>query len=113
MSDEQEAPVGSRAAGGCMLAGLVTMALGVIFAISREAGVLALWATGAGALYATARRRMSDSSATPPPEGATPLDGVTADQGDAGSEGAGSREGMSIIPDPEQPGRWIVAHHYH
>ncbi|MFJ5804852.1 hypothetical protein [Streptomyces sp. NPDC093093] len=112
MSDEEEIAKGSRAAGGCVLAGLVVAALAVVFALSREAGVLALWAAGAGGVYVAARRRMSDSSATPPPEGAAPLDGEHADQSDDNAEGAGTREGMSIIPDPNQPGRWIVAHHY-
>lgn len=112
MSDEPEAPERSRAAGGCVLVGLAALALAVVFAISREAGVLALWVSGAAALYVAARSRVSDSSATPPPEGVAPLGDEHADQSGAGPEGAGSREGLLIIPDPQKPGRWIVAHHH-
>lgn len=61
----EDAP--SRAAGACVLAVLAGVALAVVFAVSVEAGILAVWVAGGSAVWWSARRRMSDSSATPPP----------------------------------------------
>jgi len=58
----------SRAAGGCVLMVLVGAATAVVFAVSPTVGVLALWAIGAVTLWRAADRRVSDSSATPPPQ---------------------------------------------
>ncbi|NEA67535.1 hypothetical protein [Streptomyces sp. SID12488] len=64
--DSSEEP--SRTAGACVLVILAGAVTAVVFAASPTVGVLALWAVGAGLLWRTARRRMSDSSATPPPQ---------------------------------------------
>ncbi|MFI8104719.1 hypothetical protein [Streptomyces sp. NPDC086023] len=73
---EEERP--SPVAGGCMLVGLACVILAAVFAVSPEAGVLAVWAVGAGAVVWAVRRRVSDSSATPPPEGVAPSGDVFA-----------------------------------
>jgi hypothetical protein len=57
----------SRAAGGCVLVALSGVALAVMFAASVAVGVLAVWVVGTVSLWRAARRRVSDSSATPPP----------------------------------------------
>jgi hypothetical protein len=57
----------SPAAGACVLVVLGVGALAVVYAVSPTAGVLTVWAVGFVALVRSARRRMSDSSATPPP----------------------------------------------
>ncbi|GAA0359084.1 hypothetical protein PV735_11305 [Streptomyces turgidiscabies] len=62
----------SRTAGACVLVVLVGAVTAVVFAVSPTVGVLALWAVGILALWRTARRRMSDSSATPPPQADRP-----------------------------------------
>ncbi|MFJ2259941.1 hypothetical protein ACIOKD_16635 [Streptomyces sp. NPDC087844] len=62
---EPEEP--SRAAGACVLVVLAGVVTAVVFAVSTDAGVIALWAVGLFALWRAARR-MSDSSATPPPK---------------------------------------------
>lgn len=58
----------SQVAGACVLVVLGGVAAAVVFAVSREAGVLSLWVVGAASLWRSARR-VSDSSATPPPRG--------------------------------------------
>lgn len=58
----------SRAAGACVLVVLVGVTTAAVFAVSPTAGVLALWAVGTVLLWRSARRRVSDSSATPPPQ---------------------------------------------
>ncbi|SCD61510.1 hypothetical protein [Streptomyces sp. PpalLS-921] len=72
--EEPEAPVeGSHGAGVITLAVLGAGAAAGVYAASPEAGVLGLWAVGAGALWRSCkRRRMSDSSAPPPPPPARP-----------------------------------------
>ncbi len=67
--EEPEEP--SRAAGGCVLVVLGGGAAAVVFAVSPEAGVLAVWVVGAVAVWRAARRRMSVQGAAnpaPPPE---------------------------------------------
>jgi hypothetical protein len=61
----------SAAAGACVLVVLVGLAVAVLFAVSKVAAVLALWVAGGFLLWRSARR-MSDSSATPPPRGVAP-----------------------------------------
>jgi len=67
----------SRAAGGCVLIVLVGVVTAVVFAVSATAGVLCVWVVGAVLLWHSARR-MSDSSATPPPRGVAPRGDVSA-----------------------------------
>lgn len=67
----------SRAAGACVLVVLAGVVTAVVFAISPTAGVLSAWMVGALALWRSARR-MSDSSATPPPRGVALDSGVNA-----------------------------------
>ncbi|MEU3033512.1 hypothetical protein [Streptomyces griseoaurantiacus] len=57
----------SRAAGGCVLLVLAGAPVAAVWAASPEAGVLVVWVAGALLLWRAAHRRMSDSSATPPP----------------------------------------------
>jgi len=68
----------SRAAGGCVLVVLGGGATAVVFAVSPEAGVLAVWTVGVLAVWRAARRRVSDSSATPPPREVPPSGDVYA-----------------------------------
>ena len=62
-----EAVERSPLAGGCVLLVLGGGALAGVWAASAEAGVLAVWAAGGIAVWRSARRRVSDSSAPPPP----------------------------------------------
>ncbi|MEU3620619.1 hypothetical protein ABZ725_51545 [Streptomyces sp. NPDC006872] len=62
----------SRTAGGCVLAVLAGAAAAALFAVDEALGVLTLVTVGWVAVWRSARRRMSDSSATPPPRGADP-----------------------------------------
>lgn len=57
----------SRTAGACVLVVLAGVAVAAVFTVSPTAGVLALWAVGTVLLWRAADRRVSDSSATPPP----------------------------------------------
>jgi hypothetical protein len=68
----EESEERSAAAGACVLVVLGAAPLAAMFAVSDVAGVLAVWVVGAVALWRAARRRMSDSSATPPPEEGRP-----------------------------------------
>jgi hypothetical protein len=68
----------SRTAGGCVLLMLAGVTTAAVFAASEVAGILALWIVGTLLLWRAARRRMSDSSATPPPRGVTPSGDVVA-----------------------------------
>jgi hypothetical protein len=61
----------SRAAGACVLVVLGGLVDAVAWAVDEAAGVLLLVAVGVFALWRSARR-MSDSSATPPPERGRP-----------------------------------------
>jgi len=63
--EEREEP--SQTAGACVLVALAGVAVAVLFAVSYIVAVLTLWAVGALLLWRAARRRVSDSSATPPP----------------------------------------------
>ncbi len=67
--DEPEEP--SRAAGACVLVFLTGVVVAVAFAIDEAVGVLLLVAVGTVALWRSARR-LSDSSAPPPPEEGRP-----------------------------------------
>jgi hypothetical protein len=65
---EDEPERRSAAAGGCVLVVLGGVPLAVVWAVSAEAGVIAVWVVGVVAVWWSARRRVSDSSATPPPD---------------------------------------------
>lgn len=67
MGAPEETEERSPAAGVLVLAVLGGVALAVVFAASDVAGVLAVWVVGVAAVWWSARRRMSDSSPTPPP----------------------------------------------
>ncbi|MGW3650231.1 hypothetical protein [Streptomyces sp. NPDC000878] len=67
----------SRAAGGCVLVVLAGVTVAAVFVASPTVGILSLWIVGALLLWRSARR-MSDSSATPPPEGVAPSGDVFA-----------------------------------
>ncbi|MFJ4617407.1 hypothetical protein [Streptomyces sp. NPDC088812] len=99
----------SRAAGGCVLVVLGGAAAGALFAIDEAVGVLAVVGAGWFALWRSARR-MSDSSATPPPGGAAPLDGEEAGHSVGDGTTLVRREGMLIYltPDPDNPVRTHV-----
>jgi hypothetical protein len=68
----------SRAAGACVLVVLSGIVVAVTFRLSATVGILALWLVGTVALWRAARRRMSDSPATPPPRGVAPSGDVYA-----------------------------------
>ncbi len=57
----------SRAAGACVLVVLAGVLVAVAFAVDEAAGVLLIVTAGGVALWCSVRR-VSDSSATPPPE---------------------------------------------
>ncbi|WP_069773046.1 hypothetical protein [Streptomyces sp. LUP30] len=56
----------SRAAGGCVLVVLAAVVVGAAFAVDEAVGVLGVVVAGTVALWRCARR-VSDSSAPPPP----------------------------------------------
>ncbi|MFM9566134.1 hypothetical protein [Streptomyces turgidiscabies] len=68
MGAPEEPEERSAAAGVCVLVVLGGAATAAVFAVSAVAGVLAVWAVGTLLLWRSARRRVSDSSATPPPQ---------------------------------------------
>ncbi|MGW5130373.1 hypothetical protein [Streptomyces sp. NPDC004135] len=75
--EERGAPVEeperrSGVAGGCVLVVLGGVPLAVVWALSVEAGVLAVWVAAVVAVWWSARRRVSDSSAPPPPREGRP-----------------------------------------
>jgi hypothetical protein len=86
--EEPEEP--SRTAGWCVLVVLATVVVAVVFALSPTAGVLTVWVAGTVALW-RAVRRMSDSSATPPPQAAAPESDIDA---------AHRRKGARAVFDP-------------
>jgi hypothetical protein len=75
-AEEPDEP--SRTTGGCVLFALAGVVTAALFAASEAAGILALWAVGALALWRATDRRVSDSSATPPPRGVAPTGDVYA-----------------------------------
>ena len=69
-AEEEREP--SRAAGACVLVVLGGAVLATVFAVSPDAGVLTVWVVGGVAVWRCARRRVSVSSAPPPPEEGRP-----------------------------------------
>lgn len=74
---EEEPEESSGTAGACVLVVLAAVVVAVTFRLSATVAVLTLWLAGVLALWRSARR-MSDSSATPPPRGAAPSADVFA-----------------------------------
>ncbi|MGW8746525.1 hypothetical protein [Streptomyces sp. NPDC055794] len=92
--EESEEP--SRAAGVLVLFLLGTVALGVAFAVSDAAGILATVAAATVATWWTVRRPVSDSSATPPPG-----------EGRPSCRECRGHELLSAAPSQTQKGMWI------
>lgn len=90
---EPEEP--SRAAGACVLVVLVGGVTAVVFVISMTVGVLSVWAVGTALLWRSARRCVSDSSATPPPPSSG--DVFAGHSGEIARVQEGPGEGMWIL----------------
>lgn len=75
MDEPDKAP--SKATGACVLVALLVIAAAAVFAVSQTAGVLLTWSLGTFLLWRSARR-VSVSSAPPPPEGVAPPEDVYA-----------------------------------
>ncbi|MGW2044655.1 hypothetical protein ACWCPF_05660 [Streptomyces sp. NPDC001858] len=99
----------SRAAGGCVLVVLAATAAGAAFAIDEAVGILAVVLVGWGALYRSARR-MSDSSATPPPGEDRPSCRECAGHEVVSVTPLTGQKGMSIykVELPDRPGHTHV-----
>jgi hypothetical protein len=66
--EEVEAePEGSPVAGACVLIALGGAALAVIYAVSPDAGIFAIWATGMFAMWRVARSVRRAPNPAPPP----------------------------------------------
>lgn len=90
----EEAPSrASRAAGGCVLAGLGLAPVAVVFAVSPDAGVLTVAGLGTAALWWSVRRTPNHSP--PPPK---PLPPETKPQ-------------FTVVDDPDNPARSHVVWH--
>lgn len=102
----EEEPEPSAAAGGCVLFLLGCAPVAVVFAVSYVAGILTVWAVGMLLLWRAARRRVSNSSATPPPEGGRPTCHVCAGHSVADVTPLGTEKGMLIYKTslPDRPG---------
>ncbi|MEW2570479.1 hypothetical protein [Streptomyces sp. NPDC047070] len=95
----------SRAAGACVLAVLVGIVVAVSFAVSDAAGVLFVWGAGLAVLWWRVRR-MSDKSATPPPERGHPSCRKCAGQSPLSVTPSETQKGMLIYSFdlPKRPG---------
>lgn len=91
-SEPPEEP--SRTAGACVLVVLAGVVTAVVFALSPTAGVLSVWVVGVVALWRSARR-LSDSSATPPPPSSGDVFAAHSDEIERVQEGPG--EGLTIL----------------
>ncbi len=97
MSEEQP----SRTAGACVLVVLAGVVVAVAFAVDEAAGVLLVITAGTVALWRSARR-VSDSSATPPPASEPPSGDVYArETGHAREVRRTAGEGYLIFPEIE------------
>jgi hypothetical protein len=99
----------SRATSGCVLVALAGGAVAGLFAVDEAAGVLGVMAAGTFALWRSARR-MSDSSATPPPGEDRPSCDVCAGQTSVTVAPLEGQKGMWIyrIDLPDRPGHTHV-----
>ncbi|MEV6752367.1 hypothetical protein [Streptomyces sp. NPDC051214] len=86
----------SRTAGGCVLLVLAVVLVAVVFMVSPTVGLLALWAVGTLLLWRAARR-MSVSSATPPPRGVAPDSDIDAARRRARARGAYDPNGVMCV----------------
>jgi len=93
--DEPEEP--SRAAGACVLVVLVGVVVAVTFAVSETAGPLFVWGAGTVAVWWHVRR-VSEKSATPPPEEGRPSCRKCAGQ-----------EPLSVTPSATEKGMLIYS----
>ena len=84
----------SPAAGACVLVVLAGVLVAIAFAIDESVGVLFVVVAGTVALWCSARR-MSDSSATPPPPLSGDFYAAHSDEIERIQEGPG--EGLSIL----------------
>lgn len=92
---EQEPEERSRAAGGCVLLSLTAAAGAGIWEASPDAAVLTLWVIGTGAIWWSARRRVSDMPATPPTPATGTVYAAHGDEIERVQEGPG--EGLTIL----------------
>ena len=104
-AQQEEPEERSRAAGACLLFVLAGAAVAVVFAISTAAGVLSLWAVGVLLLWRAANRRVSDSSATPPPRSGRPSCADCAGHSLVSVTPSGTEKGMLIYASapPDRP----------
>jgi hypothetical protein len=95
----------SRVAGGCVLVTLGGTAAAAAFAVDEAVGVLGVVAVGWVALWRSARRRVSDSSATPPPEEGRPSCRECAGHGLVSVTPSETQKGMLIYTSapPDRP----------
>ena len=103
-ADEEAEEQPSRAAGACVLVVLAGVLVAVAFAIDEAVGVLFVVAAGAFALWRSARR-MSDSSAPPPPEEGRPSCSECAGHELVGVTPSQTQKGMLIYTSapPDRP----------
>ncbi|WP_328846092.1 hypothetical protein [Streptomyces sp. NBC_00258] len=93
---EPEEP--SRAAGACVLIVLVGVVTAVVFAVSRTAGPLFVWAAGTAAVWWHVRR-VPEKSAPPPPVAGRPS-----------CRKCKGQEPASVTPSETQKGMWIYGY---
>lgn len=99
VTPDAEAEESRRVVGACVLIALGAVVIAVVFAVSRTAGVLALWVVGTVALWRSARR-MSVSSATPPPRGVAADSDIDARRRRAQARGVYDPNGVMYIVHP-------------
>lgn len=96
MTKAQEEPEeSSRAAGACVVVAFAGVVVGAAFAVDEAVGVLLVAVVGAVALWRSASR-VSDSSATPPPEEGHPSCRECAGQHPVSVTPSRSQKGMLI-----------------
>ncbi|MGW1609427.1 hypothetical protein ACWCQZ_08515 [Streptomyces sp. NPDC002285] len=105
---EDEPEERSRAAGACVLAALGGVLVAVAFAIDEAVGVLLVVVSGTVGLWRSARR-MSDSSAPPPPEVERPSCSECTGHELVGVTPSETQKGM-LIYKTQPPGK---PHHTH
>ncbi|MEU5769813.1 hypothetical protein ABZ782_28250 [Streptomyces asoensis] len=95
-AEPEEEP--SRAAGACVLVVLAGAVVGALFAVDEAAGVLGVMASAVLALWRSARR-VSVSSATPPPG-----------EGHPSCRKCAGQKPVSVTPSELQKGMWIYSY---
>ncbi|MER5706009.1 hypothetical protein [Streptomyces sp. NPDC002122] len=89
----EEPASSSRAAGGCVLMVLVSVAGAVVFTVSTEAGILSVFGAATAAVWWAVRRVPHAANPAPPP-----LPEVVEDE----------KPQVRIMQDPSNPARHIV-----